>query len=183
MDGDVAPLDKIQAIAEAESILLMVDDAHGEGVLGHGGRGIVDHFDLHGKVDVEVGHAVESVWGDGRGGGRQQNHRRVAAPARPAVPVLIGPDRARHGRLPGGLDVLEDSTDLVDRLWENAKYFKAEMQGLGFDTGLSTTPITPIMLGEAPAGAGVQPGACSSTKCSPWPLASPPCRKARPASG
>jgi glycine C-acetyltransferase len=150
MDGDVAPLDQIQAIAEAEQILLMVDDAHGEGVLGHGGRGIVDHFHLHGKVDVEVGTLSKAF---GVMGGVVAGNKTIVEwlrqRGRPFLfsSALTVPDVAA---CLAAIDVLEDSTELVDRLWDNAKYFKGELRTLGFDTGLSTTPITPIMLGEAP---------------------------------
>jgi glycine C-acetyltransferase len=152
MDGDVAPLDQIQAIAEVEGILLMVDDAHGEGVLGHGGRGIVDHFQLHGKVDVEVGTLSKAF---GVMGGVVAGDKTIVEwlrqRGRPFLfsSALTVPDVAA---CLAAIDVLEASTELVDRLWENAKYFKAKMQSLGFDTGLSSTPITPIMLGEAPLG-------------------------------
>jgi glycine C-acetyltransferase len=152
MDGDVAPLDQIQAIAEVEGILLMVDDAHGEGVLGHGGRGIVDHFHLHGKVDVEVGTLSKAF---GVMGGVVAGDKTIVEwlrqRGRPFLfsSALTVPDVAA---CLAAIDVLEASTELVDRLWENAKYFKAKMQSLGFDTGLSSTPITPIMLGEAPLG-------------------------------
>jgi glycine C-acetyltransferase len=150
MDGDIAPLDKIHAIAEQEDILLMVDDAHGEGVLGRGGRGIVDHFGLHGKVDIEVGTLSKAfgvmggvVAGNAtivdwlRQRGRPFLFSSAATPADVAACIAA-------------LDVLEESTELVDRLWDNARYFKEEMKKLGFNTGVSTTPITPIILGEVP---------------------------------
>ncbi len=150
MDGDVAPLREIAAAAHEHGAMLMVDDAHGEGVLGRGGRGIVDHFGLHGQVDVEVGTLSKAF---GVVGG-------VVAGPPPLVewlrqrgrPFLFSsamtiPDTAA---CIAAVDLLEASTELVDRLWENARFFKAEMQRLGFDTGRSTTPITPIMLGEAP---------------------------------
>lgn len=150
MDGDIAPLDKICEIANRHDILLMVDDAHGEGVLGKGGRGIVDHFNLHGKVDVEVGTLSKAfgVVGGAVAGSkviidwlRQRGRPFLFSSA--ATPADVAACLA-------ALDILEESTALVDRLWENARYFKAELKKLGFDTGLSTTPITPIMLGEAP---------------------------------
>ena len=150
MDGDVAPLDKIQAVAEAHDILLMVDDAHGEGVLGRGGRGIVDHFNLHGKVDVEIG-TLSKAFGvvGGVVAGNASIIEWLRQRGRPFLfsSAVTVPDVAA---CLAAVDLLEQSTDLVDRLWENAHYFKAEMKRLGFDTGLSTTPITPIMLGEAP---------------------------------
>jgi len=149
MDGDVAPLDKIYAIAENYDILLMVDDAHGEGVLGTGGRGIVDHFHLHGKVDIEVG-TMSKAFGvmGGVVAGKPVIVDWLRQRGRPFLfsSAVTPPDAAA---CIAALDVLEESTELVDRLWDNARYFKAEMKNLGFDTGVSTTPITPIMLGEA----------------------------------
>jgi len=150
MDGDVAPLDKIYEVTKAYDLLLMVDDAHGEGVLGKGGRGIVDHFNLHGKVDVEVGTLSKAF---GVVGGVVAGDATVVEWLRQrGRPFLFSsavtiPDAAA---CIAALDLLEASTELVDKLWDNARYFKAEMKSLGFDTGLSTTPITPVMLGEAP---------------------------------
>ncbi|NMB53756.1 MAG: glycine C-acetyltransferase [Leptolinea sp.] len=150
MDGDVAPLDKLYAIAEKNDILLMVDDAHGEGVLGTGGRGIVDHFHLHGKVDIEVG-TMSKAFGvmGGVVAGKPAIVDWLRQRGRPFLfsSAVTPPDAAA---CIAAINVLEESTELVDRLWENARYFKSEMKTLGFDTGVSTTPITPIMLGEAP---------------------------------
>jgi len=150
MDGDVAPLDKIYEVARRYDILLMVDDAHGEGVLGRGGRGIVDHFGLHGKVDVEVG-TLSKAFGvvGGVVAGSAVIVEWLRQRGRPFLfsSAVTAPDAAA---CLAALDLLEGSTALVDRLWENARYFKAAMQKLGFNTGLSTTPITPVMLGEAP---------------------------------
>jgi len=150
MDGDIAPLDKVYEVAQKHDILLMVDDAHGEGVLGKGGRGIVDHFGLHGKVDVEVG-TFSKAFGvvGGAVAGSAVIVEWLRQRGRPFLfsSAMTVPDVAA---CLAGLDVLEESTELVDRLWENARYFKAEMKRLGFDTGSSVTPITPIMLGEAP---------------------------------
>lgn len=150
MDGDVAPLEAIYQIAHELDCLLMVDDAHGEGVLGRGGRGIVDHFGLHGKVDVEVG-TLSKAFGvvGGLVAGRQVIIDWLRQRARPFLfsSAMTVPDVAA---CLAAIDVLEESTELTQRLWENTEYFKREMQGLGFDTGKSTTPITPIMLGEAP---------------------------------
>lgn len=150
MDGDIAPLDKIYDVAHSYDLLLMVDDAHGEGVLGRGGRGIVDHFGLHGKVDIEVGTLSKAF---GVMGGVVAGDATVVEWLRQrGRPFLFSsavtpPDAAA---CIAALDLLEESTELVDRLWENARYFKAQMKTLGFDTGQSTTPITPVMLGEAP---------------------------------
>ena len=150
MDGDIAPLDEIHAITKDHEAILMVDDAHGEGVLGRGGRGIVDHFNLHGKVDVEVGtlsKAFGVMGGVVAGDGRivEWLHQR----ARPFLfsSAMTVPDVAA---CLAAIDLLEESTELVDRLWDNARYFQGEMRTLGFDTGLTQTPITPVMLGEAP---------------------------------
>ena len=150
MDGDIAPLDKIYEVARANDILLMVDDAHGEGVLGRGGRGIVDHFNLHGKVDIEVG-TMSKAFGV-MGGVVAGNAVIVEWLRQRGRPFLFSsavtpPDVAA---CLAALDLLENSTELVDRLWDNARLFKSEMKRMGFDTGLSTTPITPVMLGEAP---------------------------------
>lgn len=150
MDGDVAPLDKIYEVAQRYDILLMVDDAHGEGVLGKGGRGIVDHFGLHGKVDVEIG-TMSKAFGvvGGVVAGNAVIIEWLRQRGRPFLfsSAVTPPDAAA---CLAAVDLLESSTELVDRLWENAGYFKAEMKKLGFDTGVSTTPITPVMLGEAP---------------------------------
>lgn len=150
MDGDIARLDQLAAVAEEHDLMLMVDDAHGEGVLGRGGRGIVDHFGLHGRVDIEVGTMSKAF---GVVGG-------YVAGRRPAVDWLRQRGRpflfssavtpADVAACIAAVDLLEESTELVDRLWKNGRYFKAEMKRLGFDTGASETPITPVILGEAP---------------------------------
>jgi glycine C-acetyltransferase len=150
MDGDVAPLPDVLKVADEEGYLFMVDDAHGEGVLGKGGRGIVDHFGLHHKVDVEIGTLSKAF---GVVGGCVAGDATVVEWLRQrGRPFLFSsamtvPDVAA---CLAAIDLLEESTELVDRLWDNARYFKAEMKTLGFDTGVSTTPITPVMLGEAP---------------------------------
>ncbi len=150
MDGDVAPLDEIYKIAKQHDFLLMVDDAHGEGVLGKGGRGIVDHYGLHGKVDIEVG-TLSKAFGvvGGAVAGREEIIAWLRQRARPFLfsSAMTVPDVAA---CIAAVDILEESTELVDRLWENTAYFKDQMKSLGFDTGMSTTPIVPIMLGEAP---------------------------------
>ena len=150
MDGDVAPLLEIQAVAQEFDYLLMVDDAHGEGVLGKGGRGIVDHFDLHGKVDLEIG-TLSKAFGvvGGVVAGRQLIVDWLRQRGRPFLfsSAMTVPDVAA---CLAAVDLLEESDELVARLWKNTRYFKQAMGSLGFDTGASTTPITPIMLGEAP---------------------------------
>jgi glycine C-acetyltransferase len=150
MDGDMAPLDKIYEVVKKYDAILMVDDAHGEGVVGKGGRGIVDHFNLHGKVDVEIG-TLSKAFGvvGGVSAGNPVVVEWLRQRGRPFLfsSAMTVPDVAA---CLAALDILETSTELVDKLWDNTRYFKAEMRRLGFDTGLSTTPITPIMLGEAP---------------------------------
>jgi len=151
MDGDIAPLDKLADIADEHGILLMTDDAHGEGVLGRGGRGIVDHLDLHGRVDIEVG-TLSKAFGvmGGYVAGKKEIVEWLRQQGRPFLfSSAVTP--ADVAACIAAVDLLEESTELVERLWENTRYFKAEMKGLGFDTGESETPITPVMLGEAPA--------------------------------
>ncbi|MFL7893645.1 MAG: glycine C-acetyltransferase [Anaerolineales bacterium] len=149
MDGDVAPLDEIYAVTQGYEAILMVDDAHGEGVLGTGGRGIVDHYGLHGKVDVEVG-TLSKAFGvvGGVVAGDPLIIEWLRQRGRPFLfsSAMTVPDVAA---CLAAVDILEESTELVDKLWENTRYFKEEMLRLGFDTGASTTPITPVMLGEA----------------------------------
>ncbi|MBE9524721.1 MAG: glycine C-acetyltransferase [Chloroflexi bacterium] len=150
MDGDLAPLDEIYNVTKDYDALLMVDDAHGEGVVGKGGRGIVDHFNLHGKVDVEVG-TLSKAFGV-MGGVVAGNEKIVTWLHQRGRPFLFSsamtvPDVAACIE---AVNILEESTALVDKLWSNADYFKTEMQALGFDTGESVTPITPVMLGGAP---------------------------------
>ncbi|MCB8952348.1 MAG: glycine C-acetyltransferase [Ardenticatenales bacterium] len=150
MDGDIAPLDKICDVANEHGIMLMVDDAHGEGVLGEGGRGIVDHFGLHGRVDVEVG-TLSKAFGvmGGLVAGKQPIIDWLRQRGRPFIfsSAMTVPDVAACTE---AVNVLQESTELVDRLWANAKVFKEGMRQMGFDTGHSQTPIVPVMLGEAP---------------------------------
>ncbi len=149
MDGDIAPLDEIYAVTQNYDVILMVDDAHGEGVMGKGGRGIVDHFGLNGKVDVEIG-TMSKAFGV-MGGVAAGNAKLVEWLHQRGRPFLFSsamtvPDVAA---CLAAIDLLEESTELVDRLWANADLFKKEMRAMGFDTGKSVTPITPVMLGEA----------------------------------
>ncbi len=150
MDGDIAPLPEIVEIAERYHLMVMVDDAHGEGVLGRGGRGIVDHFGLHGRVDIEVG-TLSKAFGvvGGYVAGRREIVEWLRQRGRPFLfsSAMTAADTAA---CIAAVEILEESTELVDRLWENTRYFKAEMRRLGFDLGQSVTPITPVMLGEAP---------------------------------
>lgn len=148
MDGDLAPLPQIVQLAKKYDVLTMVDDAHGEGVLGKGGRGIVDHFNLHGEVDIEVGTLSKafSVMGGFITGKKElidfykQKSRQFLFSN-----ALTIPDTAA---LLEGLKILEESDELVKKLWENTKYLKEQFKKLGFDTGHSETPITPVMIGD-----------------------------------
>jgi glycine C-acetyltransferase len=150
MDGDLAPLGKLVEVAEEYGLIFMVDDAHGEGVVGRGGRGIVDHFGLHGRVDVEIGTLSKAF---GVVGGYVAGKRVIVdwlhQRGRPFLfsSAVTPPDVAA---CIAAVDILEESTGLVDRLWKNRDAFKGGMTSLGFDIGLSQTPITPVMLGEAP---------------------------------
>jgi glycine C-acetyltransferase len=150
MDGDIAPMDALADIADEHGIPLMTDDAHGEGVLGRGGRGIVDHFNVHGRVDIEVG-TLSKAFGvmGGYVAGRKEVVEWLRQQGRPFL-FSSASTPADVAACIAAVDLLEESTDLVDRLWENTRYFKGEMGRLGFDTGRSETPITPVMLGEAP---------------------------------
>lgn len=149
MDGDIAPLDKICELAEKYQVILMVDDAHGEGVLGEGGRGIVDHFGLHGRVHIEVG-TLSKAFGvvGGLVAGSKTLIEWLKQRGRPFLfsSAMTVPDAAACLE---AVHILQESTELVDRLWSNANFFKQEMKTLGFDIGHSTTPIVPVMLGEA----------------------------------
>ncbi len=149
MDGDVAPLDDIVKIGEKHNALVMVDDAHGEGVLGPNGRGIVAHFDLEGKVDIDVG-TMSKAFGV-VGGYVAGNSTLIEYLKQKARPFLFSsaPTPADVGAVLAAVRVLQSSDELVKKLWSNANYFKKEMQSLGFDVGHSQTPITPVMLYDA----------------------------------
>ena len=148
MDGDIAPLDRIYEVCEKYGVISMVDDAHGEGVLGRGGRGIVDHFGLHGKFDVEIG-TLSKAFGVVGGviAGKQAIVDWLRQRGRPFL-FSSATTAADTAACLAAVDLLEESTELVDRLWANTKLFKAEMKKLGFDIGKSETPITPVILGE-----------------------------------
>ncbi|BAM00533.1 8-amino-7-oxononanoate synthetase [Caldilinea aerophila DSM 14535 = NBRC 104270] len=150
MDGDIAPLDRLVEVAEEYGAILMIDDAHGEGVLGRGGRGIVDHFGLHGRVDIEVG-TLSKAFGvvGGMVAGKKSIVEWLRQRGRPFLfsSAMTVPDVAACIE---AVDILQESDELVARLWENARMLRSGMQQLGFDTGRSQTPIIPLMLGEAP---------------------------------
>ena len=148
MDGDIAPLPALAELAEEFECMLMVDDAHGEGVLGHGGRGIVHHFGLQGRVDIEVG-TMSKAFGvvGGYVAGKAKVVEWLRQRGRPFLfsSAMTVPDTAA---CLAAVNILQESTELVDRLWKNTRYFKARMKELGFDIGQSVTPITPVMLGD-----------------------------------
>ncbi len=148
MDGDLAPLPGIVKLAKQYGAITMVDDAHGEGVVGSGGRGIVDHFKLHGQVDIEVGtlsKAFGVVGGCIAGNNKLiQYYKQKARPFSFSTGISI-PDTAA---LIESINILSSSSDLVEKLWNNADYLKKEFKVLGFNTGHSETPITPVMIGD-----------------------------------
>lgn len=149
MDGDLAPLPEIVELAEKYNAMVMVDDAHGEGVLGSHGRGIVDHFELHGRVDIEIG-TLSKAFGvlGGYIAGKKELIEYLKQKARPFLfsSPLSPADTAAALE---ATKILQESDERVKRLWDNAKYFKEEMKKLGFGTGESETPITPVMLYDA----------------------------------
>ena len=149
MDGDIAPLDEIVKLAEEYNAISYVDDAHGDGVLGEKGRGISSHFNIEGKVDVEMG-TFSKAFGVVGGYAAGSNDLRNFALNKSRTWLLSG------SHPPGvvaaciaSLDVLETEPQWVEKLWENTKYFKKEMQSLGFDTGISETPIIPVIVGPS----------------------------------
>jgi glycine C-acetyltransferase len=148
MDGDLAPLPQLVEIAQELGVMLMVDDAHGEGVLGDHGRGIVDHFHLHGKVDIEVGTLSKAfgVMGGFITGKKELiEYYRQKARQFLFTNALSIPDTAA---LIETVKIMEESDELLKKLWQNAEYLKKELQKAGFDIGHSETPITPVMLGD-----------------------------------
>ena len=148
MDGDIAPLDEITAVAEEHDAMVFVDDCHGEGVLGDG-RGIVAHFGLQGRVDFEVGSYSKAmgVQGGILAGTAQTrehalNHSRSWLLSGSQPPGVAAAQKA-------AVEVIVDEPEHVERLWSNTDYFRRELDSLGFDTGVSTTPIIPVMCGES----------------------------------
>ena len=149
MDGDIARLPEIVAIAEEFAVMIAVDDAHGEGVLGKGGRGIVDHFRLHGKVDIEIGtmsKAFGVMGGLVAGSAVLVDFLRQKARTNLFSSALTVPDVASNL---AAVEIMEESEDRVKKLWGNGDYLKAGLKAAGFDTGKSETPITPVIIGEA----------------------------------
>ena len=151
MDGDIARLPEIVKIAEEFGVIVAVDDAHGEGVLGRGGRGIVDHFHLHGKVDVEIGtmsKAFGVMGGIVAGSAILIDFLRQKARTNLFSSALTVPDVAANL---AAIEIMEAGDDKVRKLWENGDYLKAGLKSRGFNVGSSGTPITPVIIGEAQA--------------------------------
>ncbi len=147
MDGDIAPLDKLYEVASRYGVLTMVDDAHGEGVLGQG-RGIVSHFGLEGKFDVEIGtlsKAFGVMGGVIAGSSLVVEYLRQKARPNLFSSALTPADTAA---CMAAVDYVENHPELVAKLWENAEYFKAGIQRLGLNTGRTQTPIVPVILGD-----------------------------------
>ena len=149
MDGDIGPLPELVRIAEKHGAIMMIDDAHSSGVLGRNGRGTVDHFGLHGRVDVQVGTLSKAI---GVLGGYVCGSKDLIEflyhRARPFLFSTSHPPAVAAACL-AAFDILEEEPDRIERLWENTRYFKSVLKNAGFDTGDSETPITPILVGEA----------------------------------
>ena len=148
MDGDIAPLPDLVEVAERHGAIMMIDDAHATGVLGAGGAGTVDHFGLHGRVDIQVGTLSKAigVLGGFIAGPRVltrwlENRGRPYLFSTSAPPAVVAACMT-------ALDVIQDEPDRLERLWSNTRAFKAALHELGFDTGLSETPITPVIAGD-----------------------------------
>jgi glycine C-acetyltransferase len=151
MDGDIGPLPGLVEAAEKHGAIMMVDDAHSSGVLGKNGRGTIDHFGLHGRVQVQVGTLSKAI---GVLGGYVCGSRDLIEflyhRARPFLFSTSHPPAVAAACL-AAFDVLEQEPERIDALWKNTKYFKAGLKSAGFNTGMSETPITPVMAGEAKA--------------------------------
>tara|TARA_Y100001970_G_scaffold284809_1_gene402973 strand:+ start:2149 stop:3309 length:1161 start_codon:yes stop_codon:yes gene_type:complete len=149
MDGDIAPLAEISKLAEENNAMVLVDDCHGEGVLGNGGAGIVDHFSLQGKVDFEVGSFSKAlgvqggiVAGSADVRNHALNHSRSWLLSGSQPPGVAAAQKA-------AIEVLMQEPEHHERLWNNTNYFRKELQSMGFDTGVSETPIIPVMCGDS----------------------------------
>src|SRR5262252_2495467 len=148
MDGDLGALPELCALAEEYGCIMMVDDAHASGVFGKNGRGTIDHFGMHGRVDIQVGTLSKAigVLGGYVGGSRTLieflYHR-----ARPFLFSTSHPPAVAAACI-AAIDVLEQEPQIIERLWDNTRFFKAGLNALGFNTGLSQSPITPVIVGE-----------------------------------
>jgi glycine C-acetyltransferase len=148
MDGDLGALPELCDLADEFGCIMMVDDAHASGVFGSQGRGTVDHFGMHGRVDVQVGTLSKAM---GALGGYVAGSRALIEflyhRARPFLFSTSHPPSVAATCL-AAIEVLEQEPQLIERLWENARFFKGGLQALGFDTGASESPITPVIVGE-----------------------------------
>ncbi len=149
MDGDIAPLDRIVELAEKYDAITMVDDAHGDGVLGKDGRGIVDHFNLHGRVDIDMG-TLSKAFGclGGYIAGRQELRDYLINRARSFIFTTAHPPCVTAAIMEA-LRIVQDEPQHLKRLWDNTKFFKEGLRNLGFNIGRSQTPITPVIVGES----------------------------------
>src|SRR5581483_10035848 len=149
MDGDLGALPALCDVADEFGCIMMVDDAHASGVFGRNGRGTVDHFKLHGRVDVQVGTLSKAIGAlGGYVAGSNALIEFLYHRARPFLFSTSHPPAVAAACL-AAIDVLESEPQLIDRLWENARFFKSGLQALGFNTGASESPITPVIVGEA----------------------------------
>src|ERR1700761_6968864 len=149
MDGDIGPVDKLCDLADKYGAIMMVDDAHASGVLGRNGRGSIDHFGCHGRVDVQVGTLSKAI--GALGGyvcGSKDLIEFLYHRARPFLFSTSHPPSVTATCI-AAFDILEQEPERIDRLWDNTRYFKSMLQAAGFNTGDSETPITPIIVGEA----------------------------------
>src|SRR5215510_9923355 len=148
MDGDLGALPGLCALAEEFNCIMMVDDAHASGVFGRNGRGTIDYFDMHGRVDIQVGTLSKAI---GALGGYVAGSRALIEflyhRARPFLFSTSHPPAVAAACL-AAIDILETEPGIIERLWENTRFFKAGLQGLGFNTGLSESPITPVIAGD-----------------------------------
>jgi glycine C-acetyltransferase len=149
MDGDIAPLPQLVELAEKYGCIMMIDDAHASGVLGRNGRGTVDHYNLHGRVDVQVGTLSKAI---GALGGYVCSTRDAIEflyhRARPFLFSTSHPPSVAATCL-AAFEVLEEEPQLIHQLWANTRFFKEGLKKLGFNTGVSETPITPVIVGDA----------------------------------
>jgi len=149
MDGDIAPLPQLVELAEKYGCIMMIDDAHASGVLGRNGRGTVDHYKLHGRVDIQVGTLSKAI---GALGGYVCSTRDAIEflyhRARPFLFSTSHPPSVAATCL-AAFEVLEEEPQLIDGLWANTRFFKEGLKKLGFNTGVSETPITPVIVGDA----------------------------------
>jgi glycine C-acetyltransferase len=148
MDGDLGALPQLCALAEEFGCIMMVDDAHASGVFGSNGRGTIDHFGMHGRVDIQVGTLSKAIGAlGGYVAGSKSLIEFLYHRARPFLFSTSHPPAVAAACI-AAIDVLEQEPGIIDRLWENTRFFKAGLTALGFDTGLSESPITPVIAGE-----------------------------------